>query len=523
MAVGGRTGPPATRRGLSGSAAATGPWKTVSRASQRLTFVPARPTTPGMTTRGVRLFLVLAVVAVGAATATYGSDLGNVVYVATYLALGVLAWSAALRRRDDGARLPWTLAALAITLWFTGDAVELVQYYTGTVPSVGVADALWLGGYPLLATALTMMARRRAPGRMRSAVLDSLTMTVAAAAASWQFLIEPVLAQGYGLADSVVPALYPVADVVLLAGVLFIALSPGARTAPTRLLLAAVGVYLGVDLGYNLLPYVLDYTLVERLAPLIMLGNALLVAAGLHPARSELTRAGHRATVLHPARVLFLGLALMTTPMLTMLQSGFGRRELMAIVAAAACASFVLARFTIAVREQERAQAELAFQARHDPLTGLANRTVLADRLGRLLPAGDGPVSVLYLDLDGFKQINDAHGHDAGDAVLQVVSRRLSAAVRETDLVARLGGDEFVLLCPGAPAGEAIRLAERVLHDVAQPVSWQGLSLEVGASIGIAAHAGAGDHSPSAVLRAADVAMYEAKRHGRGRWVLAGG
>ena len=475
-----------------------------------------------MSTRGTRLFLLLAVAAVGAAMATYGSDAGNVLYAAVYLTLCGLAWWAAMRRPGDGARRPWTLVALAMTLWCTGDAIEIVQYYTGVVPSVGLADAFWLGGYPLLAVALTMMARRRAPGRMRGAVLDSLTLTVAAAAASWQFLVEPVLQAGYGLADSVVPALYPVADVVLLAGVLFIALSPGARSAPTRLLLTAAGVYLGVDLGYNLLPYVLDSALVERLAPLIMLGNALIVAAGLHPGRAELTRAGHRATVLHPARVLFLGLALMTTPLLTMLQSGFGRREIMAIAATAACAAFVLARFTIAVREQERSQAELAFQARHDPLTGLPNRTVLADRLGRLLPAADTPVSVLYLDLDGFKQINDEHGHEAGDAVLRVVSKRLSAAVRETDLVARLGGDEFVLLCPAAPAAEAVRLAERVLHDVAQPVTWQGRTLEVGVSVGIAARAAGPGDGPAAVLRAADVAMYEAKRHGRGRWVLAG-
>jgi len=469
----------------------------------------------------IRLFLGLAAVAVGGSMVTYGSDLGNVLYVATYLTLCGLAWWAA--RRPGDARVPWTLIAVAMTSWFVGDVIEIVQSYVGVVPSVGVADAFWLGGYPLIAVALTLMARRRSPGRMRAAVLDSLTLTVAAAAASWQFLIEPVLDAGYGLADSVVPALYPVADVVLLAGVLLIALSPGARTAPTRMLLTAVGLYLAVDLGYNLLPYVLDYALVEKIGPLIMLGNALVVAAGLHPARAELSRAGHRAAVLHPARVLFLGLALMTTPLLTMLQNGFGRQEIMAIIATTACAGFVLARFTIAVREQERSQAELAFQARHDPLTGLVNRTVLTDRLNRMLPAGDSPVSVLYLDLDGFKQINDQYGHDAGDAVLQVVSRRLSAAVRETDLVARLGGDEFVVLCPAAAPTEAVGLAERILHDVAQPVSWRGLTLTVGASIGIAAGIDAAEGSPSAVLRAADVAMYEAKRHGRGRWVLAGG
>ncbi|WP_249998328.1 GGDEF domain-containing protein [Actinoplanes sp. M2I2] len=473
-----------------------------------------------MSARGIRWFLVLAVVAVVASMATYGSDGGNVLYVGTYLILAGLGWRAA-RRAGAGSRLPWVLIAVAITLWLAGDALEVAQYYLGTVPSVGLADAFWLGGYPLVAVALTLMARRRAPGRLRAAVLDSLTLTLAAAAASWQFLIEPVLQAGYGLADSVVPALYPVADVVLLAGVLFIALSPGVRTAPTRLLLAAIGVYLGMDMAYNLLPYVLDGSLVDRLGPLVMLGNALMVAAGLHPDRGELTRAAHRTGVLHPARVLFLGLALMTTPLLTMLQSGFGRGEIVLIAATVGCAAFVLARFTVAVREQERSQAQLAFQARHDPLTGLPNRTELTDRLGRLLPAADAPVSLLYLDLDGFKQINDEHGHEAGDAVLRVVARRLSAAVRETDLVTRLGGDEFVLLCPAAPTADAVGLADRIVHDLAQPISWQGLTLRVGASIGITSGAHDGGTAPADVLRCADLAMYQAKRAGRGRWVLA--
>ncbi|GIE80642.1 hypothetical protein Aph02nite_65920 [Actinoplanes philippinensis] len=463
------------------------------------------------------MFLGGATSAVTGLVMTYGTDFGNVLYVLTYVTMCVMAWMAVARIAAGPDRRPWILAATAQTLWLTGDAIELAYYYLSSagVPPVGVADVFWLGGYPLVAVALTMMARRRAPRQLRGAVLDGLTLTVAAALASWQFLILPTLGDGLGLAESIVPPLYPIADVALLAGVLFIALSPGGRGTPTRLLLAAVGLYLAIDLSYNVLPYFLDYSVVSRIGPLIMLGNALIIAACLHPARAELTSPGQRVNVLHPSRVLFLGLAFLTAPTLSLVQSGVDNNAIIALVATALSTAFVLTRFTIAVREQERAQAQLAYQARHDPLTGLANRSVLSDELAR-----SGPVAVLYLDLDGFKEVNDTYGHEAGDLVLSTVAQRLSEAVRATDLVVRLGGDEFVLLCPNLPEAEAIRLADRVLGDMALPITFGGRTLDIGASVGIAAY---GDTAADRdVLRSADMAMYEAKKQGRGRWVMAG-
>ncbi|WP_433788990.1 diguanylate cyclase domain-containing protein [Actinoplanes sp. CA-252034] len=470
-----------------------------------------------MTTGRIWVFLGGATSAVTGLVMTYGSDVGNVLYVVTYVTMCVMAWMAVARIGAGPDRTPWALAAVAQTLWLTGDAIEIAYYYLSPAgaPPVGLADAFWLAGYPLLAVGLTMMARRRAPGQLRGAVLDGLTLTVAAALASWQFLILPVLGTGLGLAESIVPPLYPIADVALLAGVLFIALSPGGRGTPTRLLLGAVGLYLAIDVSYNVLPYFLDYSVVSRIGPLIMLGNALIIAACLHPARAELTSPGPRVNVLHPSRVLFLGLAFLTAPTLSLLESGVDDNAIIALVATALSTAFVLTRFTIAVREQERAQAQLAYQARHDPLTGLANRTVLTDELER-----SGPVAVLYLDLDGFKDVNDTYGHEAGDLVLATVAQRLSAAVRTTDLVVRLGGDEFVLLCPALPEAEAIRLADRIIGDVAAPITFRGQVLDLGASVGIAAYGDTvADHD---VLRSADMAMYEAKKQGRGRWVVAG-
>ncbi|GAA0445902.1 hypothetical protein Aca07nite_03920 [Actinoplanes capillaceus] len=467
-----------------------------------------------MTSTSIRILLGGAIAAVAGLMLTWDTTIGNVLYVITYLALCTMAGLAVRRIPPGPERRPWLLAAVAPALWLTGDVIELVYYYLGSVPPVGVADAFWLAGYPLLAVALTMMARRRAPNNLRGAVLDGLTLTVAAALASWQYLILPYLDSGYSLAETVVPPLYPVASVALLAAVLFIALSPGDRGVPTCLMVGAVVLYLAIDVAYNVLPLFLDYPVVARIGPLILLGNAMIVAACLHEKRAELTSPGHKIRILHPARVVFLGLALLATPVLSMLQGD----AVAGLIAASLCTGFVLTRFTIAVREQEKAQALLAFQARHDTLTGLANRAVLTDELERR----SGPVAVLYLDLDGFKEVNDSHGHEAGDLVLATVAQRLSAAVRATDLVVRLGGDEFVLFCPNLPEAEAVRLAERVLGDVAQPIPFHGETLDIGVSVGIAAYGPeetADDHD---VLRDADMAMYEAKRLGRGRWVMAG-
>ncbi|WP_231956703.1 MULTISPECIES: GGDEF domain-containing protein [unclassified Actinoplanes] len=449
---------------------------------------------------------------------TYNSTFGNVFYVLLYGALTSAAWLAMRRVPAGPQRRPWLLVAVTQTLWFAGDATELAYYYLAKVPPVGLSDVCWLGGYAVLTVALVLMARRRAPGRLRGAVLDALTLTAAAALVSWQFLIEPSLRQGYSTGASIIPALYPVADVVVLAALLFIALSPGTRQAPTRLLFGAVALYLSIDLITNIGFHFLSDGLVARAGSLIMLGNALLTAACLHPKRDELTRSSAQVRVLHPSRVLFLGVAFLTAPVLTAVQDGLAKNAVATLLATAASTIFVLTRFTLAVREQERAQAQLSHQAHHDPLTGLANRAMLTDEMDRGRPTG---VAVLYLDLDGFKQVNDRYGHEAGDLVLTTVANRLSAAVRGTDLVVRLGGDEFVLFCPDLPAPDAIRLAERVVADVARPIPFQGSQLDVGASIGIAAY-GAGEQAHERdALRAADAAMYEAKRQGRGRWVLA--
>ncbi len=174
------------------------------------------------------------------------------------------------------------------------------------------------------------------------------------------------------------------------------------------------------------------------------------------------------------------------------------------------------------VTARHRTQQLLQQQATHDPLTGLHNRTGLASALAtRLQAAGAaGPTgkSCLYIDLDGFKAINDTHGHDAGDAVLVAIANRLSACVPAEALVARLGGDEFVVLLLGNTAAQADQLAEAILGAMREPVTLPGpagTAGHVSASVGIA-HMKGMMADPLALIKQADAAMYEAKRSGKG-------
>jgi diguanylate cyclase (GGDEF)-like protein len=169
-------------------------------------------------------------------------------------------------------------------------------------------------------------------------------------------------------------------------------------------------------------------------------------------------------------------------------------------------------------RSAEHARAELVRRASHDQLTGLPNREALNEHLDALLVGdGDGtPVTVLFIDLDRFKLINDSLGHAAGDELLTVIARRFRPVLRNHDVVARLGGDEFVVVLRGPSAIEAEGVAERLLEAVRRPVEVQGRKVVVTASIGICdAHA---EPSAEALLRDADVALYRAKDAGRDQW-----
>ncbi len=179
----------------------------------------------------------------------------------------------------------------------------------------------------------------------------------------------------------------------------------------------------------------------------------------------------------------------------------------------------------IAIDISDRRRAEqIEFQAYHDALTGLPNRILFRKRLDAAIedfPARARVVAVMFLDLDGFKLINDSLGHSVGDELLQAVARRLKGAVRDDDLVARLGGDEFTLLLNLREATDNEIVAQKILAAVNQPYILDGHEVFISTSIGVAIHPNHGEDA-EALLKNADMAMYLAKELGKNNFQLCG-
>jgi diguanylate cyclase (GGDEF)-like protein len=175
-------------------------------------------------------------------------------------------------------------------------------------------------------------------------------------------------------------------------------------------------------------------------------------------------------------------------------------------------------------KQLEQYSRALESMALHDALTGLPNRRLLFDRLALAIAhahRNKSTMAVMFLDLDGFKQINDTLGHDVGDALLSMVANRLVTAVRQEDTVARLSGDEFVIASwELSHADDATKLVSKVIQTVSQPYRIQGRDVNITASVGVAIYPAHGDEVET-LMKSADLALYEAKHAGKNNYRIA--
>jgi diguanylate cyclase (GGDEF)-like protein len=411
-------------------------------------------------------------------------------------------------RRVPAERLVWWGGAVASLLNVVGNLVyALAVAPVATEPFPSVADAFWLASYPAVYVATLALLRSRVSRLRASTWLDGLVgaLGVTAVAAS-VFITPAVTAQHLGPLGTAANLAYPVADVLLLALLGAVPAVLGARIDGT---VAAVFMILTSKLIGDVL--VAAAQAGDGYAPggpidLTWMVNAVLTAGAAAAARPR--RPARVATDPSGWRALAVPLCC-TVAALTVLGMEWGDGRLgLGEVCALACVVVSLAR-TVLTFADLRSLHEVRRAALTDHLTGLPNRRALSAEMDRLVHEGRRAALIL-LDLDGFKAVNDGLGHRAGDDLLRRLGERLRPALRPGDVLFRLGGDEFAVLLPDAGVDAADECARRMHQLVCRPVELDGGSVQVGASLGVAA---AADRAASIddLLHRADSAMYEAK------------
>ncbi len=416
-----------------------------------------------------------------------------------------------------GERLAWGAVAASLALWAAGDAWWNADVAGSDAPFPSAADWLWMAGYPLLWLALALLVRERAGRRGVSPWLDGIATGLAVTAAGAALIVPAVTAAtGADAAAVATNLVYPLADLILLglaAGAL--ALAGWQAGAGWLLLCASLAVQAGVDAAY-LGGQATGSWSDGGPADWVWPACGLLMALAAWIPGPALRRPARRdASLVVPAAVAPVALAVLVIDELTDVG------PLPALLALAALGAMAV-RTALVLLENRRLVARLSREATTDPLTGLANRGELDRRLAAEVARArrhSRPFSLVVVDLDHFKAVNDAHGHPTGDRALREVAAHLAAHARRGDSVGRIGGEEFAWLLPETPGPAAWAAAERMRAGLAAaPLPGVG-RVTVSAGVADAAHLGPGESSEG-LLRLADAALYRAKARGRDATVL---
>ena len=452
----------------------------------------------------------------------------NVVETLVPLIAGVICMRAG--RVVSVGRATWRLGGAGVFAWGLGQAVwswyEVVLRQE--VPFPSLADIGYLT-FPVLASLGIAVYHTRGRPQRRSvaAGVDGALLAASLCAISWFALLQGLVESGSPTAfDFWLLVAYPVGDVILLTMALHTVAK--LRVAPTSLLLLCLGlaVMAVADSAFVWLVESGSFTTGGWVDLAWISAFALIGGAGwqahhewdIDEAMVDVTR----FSLMLPYIPFAVGIVVIAGRVGI---DTLGRSE---GAFAGLLTLLVLIRQYLALADNQALLAslraregELQHLALHDPLTGLANRTLLADRLEHAGTARGAPTgaSLLLIDLDNFKAVNDRYGHAAGDQLLVTAANRLTQCVRAHDTVARLGGDEFaVLLAP--PSDSAETVARRILASLSAPILLDGGRVQLSASVGIG-DVLLQDHDAegsSRAMRRADIAMYAAKAAGRNRW-----
>jgi diguanylate cyclase (GGDEF)-like protein len=449
----------------------------------------------------------------------FTSFAAGMIVSAVILVLSAAGVVAGIRLHRPARPAAWWLLAVSQVAFLAGASYFL---YDDHFP--GPSDALYLiVQYPAMITAMWIFVRSRTPKWHRASLIDAAVLATSAALASWVYVLRPTIeALGGGpVEELLVGVSYPVVDLLMLAIAMRLSLGGGGRNLSHTLLMSCYATWLASDLLYLLERLAGDFTTASTTAFGYTLAVILLGAAALHPSMTALDEPVDTPPEPTRARLGLLAAAVLIAPVILVVEYLRGTLEDVLVIAAACALLFLL----VFVRMADLVSSQRQ-QAITDPLTGLYTRrffgpalTVEVTRAGRTRV----PLGLLLLDVDHFKQINDVHGHPAGDTVLQVVATRLTALCRSGDIVARYGGEEFAVLMPGAGPDRLAELAELVRRSMSEPMV-AGTDGPVGVTVSIGtATVPADAQSPEEVVRLADAALYEAKRGGRNRVVAASG
>jgi diguanylate cyclase (GGDEF)-like protein len=468
----------------------------------------------------VLLLGVVVIYATGQAASAF-EDLGEMVFAL----LASLGAALAARQSTGRLRSGWIWLSMASLSWGLGEAIwsyyELVKGVETPFPSL--ADLGFLG-FPMFAVvALALFPSGASRHDRRRMALDGMMVATAIGLFSWATALGAVVgAGGDSTFATAISVAYPLSDIALLVLCILVLSRSTTHRAPLVVIAAGLGLMAVADSGFAYVSATETYDTGSYVDLGWFLAFGLLALApvtrGATTSRSrmqEVTVAGGLLPYIPLAGAVgFLGYRYFEGYTLSALEAAL----------AVVLGGLVLIRQFLTVRDNQQLatalagrEAELRHQAFHDGLTGLANRALYVDRVAHALELhrrDRRPLAMCFVDLDGFKAVNDTRGHAAGDELLRQVADRFRGSLSDADTLARLGGDEFAVLLEDGPA--PLEVGRALLSSLSRPFLVGGHQVSVLASVGVAKVDGL-DETPSVdeLLRRADVAMYVVKRRGK--------